>query len=62
MGWIYFIEELKQLADELDIANLSEYGVTTADIINIVDKTGNKYNPAQLTKEDLANILRSRIR
>jgi alcohol dehydrogenase class IV len=57
----YFIEELERLAGELDIPKLSEYGVTINDIKNIVDKTGNKYNPAQLTKEDLANILRSRI-
>jgi alcohol dehydrogenase class IV len=62
-GWYqdYFIDELEQLADELDIAKLSEYGVTTTNIIKIVDKTSNKYNPALLPKEDLANILHSRI-
>lgn len=57
----YFIDELKQLAAELDIPKLGEYGVTTTDIKKIVDRTGNKYNPAQLTKEVLANILHSRI-
>jgi len=58
----YFIEELTRLADDLDIAPLSAFGVSTADIDNIVTKTGNKYNPAPLTREDLATILRSRIR
>ncbi len=57
----YFIEELEKIADELDIAPLSAFGISTADIDNIVTKTGNKYNPAPLTREDLATILRSRI-
>ena len=57
----YFIEELQRLTVELDLPYLSEFGVTTADIQKIVDKTGNKYNPAQLTKEELAKILKDRI-
>jgi alcohol dehydrogenase class IV len=57
----YFIEELERLATQLDIPKLSEYGVRTTDIKDIVGKTGNKYNPAQLTEEELANILRCRI-
>jgi alcohol dehydrogenase class IV len=57
----YFIEELARLADDLGIAPLSAFGVSTADIDNIVTKTGNKYNPTPLTREDLATILRSRI-
>ena len=63
-GWYqdYFIEELKNLADDLGIAPLSAFGISTADIKNIVAKTGNKYNPAPLTREDLATILHSRIR
>jgi len=56
-----FIEELQQLSDDLNIEKLAKYGAATTDIKNIVEKTGNKYNPAQLTKEDLATILRSRI-
>jgi alcohol dehydrogenase class IV len=58
----YFIEELARLADDLNIAPLSAYGVSTIDIENIVAKTGNKYNPTPLTREDLAAILHSRIR
>ncbi len=57
----YFIEQLYRLTTELDIAKLSEFGVRTADVQKIVDKTGNKYNPAQLSKEELADILLSRI-
>jgi alcohol dehydrogenase class IV len=58
----YFIEELARLTDDLDIAPLSAFGVSSADIENIVAKTGNKYNPTPLSREDLAIILRSRIR
>jgi len=57
----YFIEELEKIANELRIPKLNAYGLTPADIKNIVDKTGNKYNPVELTKVDLTNILRSRI-
>ncbi len=57
----YFIHELQSLAVDLDMPRLSEFGVTTSDISKIVDKTGNKYNPAQLSKEELADILLSRI-
>jgi alcohol dehydrogenase class IV len=62
-GWYqdYFIDELDRLATDLGIAKLNEYGVTAADIDSIVAKTGNKYNPAQLTQEELTEILRSRI-
>ncbi len=57
----YFIDELQSLASELDLPNLSEFGVTTSDIEKIIAKTGNKYNPAQLSKEELTDILLSRI-
>lgn len=57
----FFIEELEKLAIELNIAKLSDYGVTANDIKNIVAKTGNKCNPVQLTREELATILGSRI-
>lgn len=56
-----FIDQLYRLADELDIARLSEFGVSPADVPKIVAKTGNKCNPSQLTKEELADILQSRI-
>ncbi len=57
-----FIEELERLAADLGIPMLSEYGLTTTDIDDLADKTENKCNPVQLTKEELATILRSRIR
>ncbi len=57
----HFIEELERLATELNIPKLSDYVIANSDIEEIAAKTGNKYNPAQLTKEDLASILRSRI-
>lgn len=57
----YFINELERLTADLGIAKLGTYGVKISDIGNIVDQTGNKYNPIQLAKEDLANILADRI-
>jgi alcohol dehydrogenase class IV len=57
----FFIEELYRLSDDLNIEKLGKYGAATTDIKNIVGKTSNKFNPAQLTKEDLATILCSKI-
>jgi len=57
----YFIEELERIATELDIPKLSDFGVSSSDIEKIIDKTGNKFNPAQLAREDLASILRNQL-
>lgn len=57
----YFIDRLEKLSKELNIARLSDYQVTGEAIRRIVGKTGNKYNPVQLSKEDLATILAQRI-
>ncbi len=57
----HFIEEVERLTADLEIPTLGEYGVTEADIAEIVAKTGNKYNPAPLTKEELVEILLSRM-
>jgi alcohol dehydrogenase class IV len=57
----HFIEEVERLAADLEIPALVGYGVTETDIEKIVAKTGNKYNPAPLTKEELAKILLSRM-
>ena len=56
-----FIDQLYRLADDLDIARLSEFGLGPGDVPKIVAKTGNKYNPSQLTKEQLTDILLSRV-
>lgn len=62
-GWYqdFFIEELQRLSDDLNIEKLGKYGASITDIQTIVEKTGNKYNPVQLTREELATILRNRI-
>lgn len=57
----FFIEELQRLSDDLNIEKLGKYGASITDIQAIVEKTGNKYNPIQLTREDLTAILRARI-
>lgn len=56
-----FIHELERLTDDLAIPKLSSYDVSRDDIGTIVAKTSNKYNPARLSEEELAQILRSRI-
>lgn len=57
----YFIAELDRLTADLGIAYLSDYGITTKDIEQIVDRTSNKYNPAQLSREELSTVLGRRI-
>lgn len=57
----HFISELERLATDLGIPPLSSYNISTGDVDRIVEKTGNKYNPAQLSREELAEILSARI-
>jgi alcohol dehydrogenase class IV len=58
----HFIAELEELADELAVPFLSDYGMTTSDAEKIAGQTGNKNNPAKLTKEELVEILHRRIK
>lgn len=57
----FFIEELIRLTRELDIPRLDELGIGREDTRKIVDQTSNKYNPAQLSPEDLTAILLARM-
>jgi alcohol dehydrogenase len=54
-------ETLENWTKQLNIDRLGKYGITTTDINNIVEKTSLKNNPVHLKREDLSEILISRI-
>ncbi|MBY8988531.1 MAG: iron-containing alcohol dehydrogenase [Candidatus Lokiarchaeota archaeon] len=55
------VKTLENWTKQLNIDRLSKYGVTTADIDNIIDRTGLKNNPVHLKREDMNEILINRI-
>ncbi|MFX0012798.1 MAG: iron-containing alcohol dehydrogenase, partial [Candidatus Hermodarchaeota archaeon] len=55
------IDTLTKWTNQLKIDRLSEYGITTADIDEIVKKTSLKNNPVHLKPEDLKEILTNRL-
>jgi alcohol dehydrogenase class IV len=57
----FFIDELTRLTDDLQIPRLDEAGIERDDIAKIIDMTGNKYNPARLSPEELTEILLARM-
>ncbi|EKD39066.1 MAG: hypothetical protein ACD_75C00518G0002 [uncultured bacterium] len=57
----FFIEELARLTGELEIPRLDELGIGRDDTDKIVGQTSNKYNPAQLSPEELRAILLARM-
>lgn len=57
----HFIAELERMADDTGMSRLGEFGVKTSDLDRIVDLSGNKNNPAVLNREEMLQILASRI-
>ena len=55
------IEEINSLIDFMNIPKLGSYGITEADLDRIIDKTGNKNNPVELSKEELKEMLLNRL-
>jgi len=55
------IETLENWTKQLNIDRLGIYGIDTTDIDDIVEKTSLKNNPVHLKREDLNEILMSRI-
>lgn len=55
------IEIIESWIEKLRIPRLGEYGLTESDLDKIVEKTGNKNNPVQLTPEQIKQILLSRL-
>jgi alcohol dehydrogenase class IV len=56
-----FVRYLESLTENLEIARLSEYGITEDTLSKIVTGAGNKNNPAQLSKEEMREILKMRV-
>lgn len=52
---------LDQWSDLLDIQRLGEFGVTQNDIPSIVQSTGQKNNPVELTQDQLSQIIQARL-
>jgi alcohol dehydrogenase class IV len=57
----HFIAELERMTDATGIPRLGRFGVEPADIERILDLSGNKNNPAVLSREEMHRILASRI-
>ncbi|HLN55014.1 MAG TPA: iron-containing alcohol dehydrogenase [Bacteroidales bacterium] len=56
-----FISYLHELTDILNLPHLGKFGITQDHIEAICASTGNKNNPVKLEKEDLAEIISSRL-
>jgi len=56
-----FIDNLKNLTNDLDLARLSIFGLKKTDIELICSKTEIKNNPVKLSSEDLIEILHTRL-
>jgi alcohol dehydrogenase class IV len=56
-----FKEKLIHITNLLEIPRLSEYGFRDEHIQKVVDHTSHKFHPVTLTREQMADVLRSRI-
>jgi alcohol dehydrogenase class IV len=56
-----FIEYLHKLTSDLRFPGLLKYGIGEKDISSICSVTENKNNPVKLVREDLAEIIASRL-
>ncbi|MDJ0898006.1 MAG: iron-containing alcohol dehydrogenase [Xenococcus sp. MO_188.B8] len=57
----FLIHTLEEWTEQLEIPKLSDYGVKTGDLETIVERTSNRNNPIQLTREEIFAILRSQF-
>ena len=55
------VKRLEEWISYLGIPLLSEYGVGISDIDRIIEKTGSKNNPVRLNRDELRELLTSRI-
>lgn len=56
-----FKEKLIHMTNLLEIPRLSEYGFKEENIEKVIEHTSHKFHPVSLTKEQMADALRSRI-
>ncbi len=57
----FFIDELVRLTELFNLPTFDTFGMNSTDLERIVSASDNKYNPVQLTREDLMHILSSRL-
>jgi len=55
------VETLHAWVEKLDIPRLSTYGISQKDCAEIVRKTGNKNNPAELTPAEIERVIVKRL-
>lgn len=58
---LQFIELLERLVAELNLPRIGNYGLKNEELRDIIDKTSQKNNPVTLNKDELLQILKSRI-
>lgn len=56
-----FISAVSELIENMGIPKLGKYGIRDEHLDKIVEITGNKYNPVELNKDELKEILRKRL-
>lgn len=56
-----FLNELDRLTAKFKLKRLSEFGITEADLPQIIHHTGLKYHPVELDHQDLVTILKNRL-
>jgi len=57
----HFIEEVHRIIDLLKLSPLSDYGVKSEDLEEVLAAASNKNNPVELSKEDIHKILLQRL-
>ncbi|HJX71377.1 MAG TPA: iron-containing alcohol dehydrogenase, partial [Bacteroidales bacterium] len=58
---VQFIELLEKLVEDLKLPRIGNYGLKAKMLEDIIDNTSQKNNPVKLSKNELLQILRSRI-
>ena len=55
------IRTLSEWIDSMHVPRLQSYGITSADIPKILDKSNNKNSPVLLSRDQMASILKARL-
>lgn len=54
-------DKIDEWTEKLEIPRLGEYGIRPSDLENIAAASGNKYNPIRLEKNEMKEVLSSRL-
>ena len=60
-GCLLLVEALDRLTAELGLPRLSEYGIAASDLSGFISAGVNKFNPVELSGEEIQGILRERL-